>query len=208
VISARFSTRSERNIHVKMKNVQWYSAPRGVFQALAVFAFAILPIMGNDGSSNARQIIDKQLSAAEREVMGVVEAMPANRFDFAPTGGAFKNVRTFGVQARHIGFCLNEVAVALLGETMLPHADQDGPKNLKTKNDIVQYLKDAFAHAHRAIGTLTNENLLEQIADPYVEKLQTTRLDAAGIFLSHTSDHYGQMVEYLRMNNLVPPGHQ
>jgi hypothetical protein len=40
----------------------------------------------------------------------------------------------------------------------------------------------------------------ESIADPYVEKLRTTRLDAAGIFLSHTWDHYGQMVEYLRMN--------
>jgi hypothetical protein len=79
---------------------------------------------------------------------------------------------------------------------------------LTSKEDIVKYLKDAFAHAHKAIGTLTNENLLEQIRDPYVEKRRTTRLDAATIFLSHTWDHYGQMVEYLRMNNLAPPGHQ
>jgi hypothetical protein len=63
-------------------------------------------------------------------------------------------------------------------------------------------LKDAFAHAHRAIGTL------DPIRDPYVEKLRTTRLDAAMIFLSHTWDHYGQMVDYLRLNNLVPPRHQ
>ena len=55
---------------------------------------------------------------------------------------------------------------------------------------------------------LTNGNLLEEIADPYVENLRTRRLDAAGIFLSHTWDHYGQIVEYLRMNNLRPPGHQ
>jgi hypothetical protein len=55
---------------------------------------------------------------------------------------------------------------------------------------------------------LTNENLLEQIADPYTENLRITRLDAAGIFATHTYDHYGQIVEYLRMNNLVPPGHQ
>jgi hypothetical protein len=193
---------------MKVKRFRWCRAPRSVFGGMAVLAFATLPIMGNDGSPSARQVLDKQLSATEREVMGVVEAMPANRFDFAPTDGAFKNVRTFGVQARHIGFCLNEVAVALLGEPMLPHADQEGPKNLKSKNDIVRYLRDAFAHAHRAIGTLTKENLLEQISDPYVEKLQTTRLDAAGIFLSHTWDHYGQIVEYLRMNNLVPPDHQ
>jgi len=169
---------------------------------------AALPMIGADVSPNARQIFDKQLEASEREVMAVVETMPVKKFDFVPTEGAFTYVRPFGVQARHIAFCLNEVATALLGEPMLPHADQEGPRNLTSKEDIVKYLKDAFAHAHRAIGTLTNENLLEQIRDPYVEKLRTTRLDAATIFLSHTWDHYGQMVEYLRMNNLVPPGHQ
>jgi DinB superfamily len=167
-----------------------------------------LPMFGADVSPNATQIFDKQLGASEREVMAVVETMPASRFDFVPKSGAFTYVRTFGVQARHIAFCLNEVATALLGEPMLPHTDQEGPRNLSSKEDIVRYLKDAFAHAHKAIGTLTNENLLEQIRDPYVEKLRTTRLDAATIFLSHTWDHYGQIVEYLRMNNLVPPGHQ
>jgi len=167
-----------------------------------------LPVFAADVRPNAKQIFDKQLDASEREVMAVVETMPANRFDFVPQSGAFTYVRTFRVQARHIAFCLNEVATALLGEPMLPHTDQEGPRNLNSKEDIVRYLKDAFAHAHKAIGTLTDENLLEQIRDPYVEKLRTTRLDAATIFLSHTWDHYGQIVEYLRMNNLVPPGHQ
>jgi len=175
---------------------------------LTLVALSVLPIMGADISPSARQIFDRQLSSTEREVMELVETMPAEKFSFAPREGAFKNVRTFGVQARHMGFCLNEVAIALLGEPMLPHTDQEGPKNLTGKDEIVKYLKDAFAHAHRAIGTLTNDNLLEQIADPYSGKLRTTRVDAAGIFFWHTYDHYGQMVEYLRMNNLAPPGHQ
>jgi hypothetical protein len=165
-------------------------------------------MFGAGASQSARLIFDKQLTAAEGEVMAIVETMPASKFGFAPTEGSFTHVRTFGVQARHIAFCLNEVATALLAEPMLPHADQEGPRDLTSKEDVVKYLKDAFAHAHRAIGTLTNENLLEQIRDPYVEQLRTTRLDAATVFLSHTWDHYGQMVEYLRMNNLVPPGHQ
>src|SRR5215831_212883 len=177
-------------------------------RSILTWLLAGLPMFGADVSPNAKQIFDKQLGASEREVMAVVETMPANRFDFIPKSGAFTYVRTFGVQARHIAFCLNEVATALLGEPMLPHTDQEGPRNLTSKEDIVRYLKDAFAHAHKAIDTLTNENLLEQIRDPYVEKLRTTRLDAATIFLSHTWDHYGQIVEYLRMNNLVPPGHQ
>jgi hypothetical protein len=182
--------------------------PLAVFALGAFPMMTALPMMGGDAVPGTRQIFDKQLSAAERDVMELVEAMPANKFNFVPTDGAFKNVRTFGVQARHIAFCLNEVAIALLGEPMLPHPDQEGPRTVTGRDDIVRYLKDAFAHAHRAIGTLTNENLLEPIADPYSEKLRTTRLEAAGIFLSHTYDHYGQMVEYLRMNNVVLPGHQ
>jgi hypothetical protein len=178
------------------------------FGILAVFFLSTLPVAGSNVSPSAREVFDKQFSAVERDVMAVVETMPANKFTFAPTEGAFIHARTFGVQARHIAFCLNEVAIALLGEHMLPHPDQEGPRNLTSKDDVVKYLKDAFAHAHRAIGTLTNENLLEQIRDPYAETLRTTRLDAAGILLSHTWDHYGQMVVYLRMNGLTPPGHQ
>jgi DinB family protein len=178
------------------------------FGACAIIAFGAIPLMAGDTHAGARQIFDKQLSDVEHEVMSVVDTMPADKFNFVPAGGSFKTARTFGVQARHIGFCLNEVAVALLEEPMLPHPDQEGPRNLTSRDDIVRYLKDAFAHAHRAVGTLTNENLLDPIADPYVDKLRTTRLNAATIFLSHTWDHYGQIVEYLRMNGLTPPGHQ
>src|SRR5579862_2216066 len=165
---------------------------------LVVIIAGALPIIGADAPPSARQIFDKQLSATEREIMALVDTMTASKFAFVPTEGSFRHARTFGVQARHIAFCLNEVAIALLDEKMLPHGDQEGPRNLTSKDDIVKYLRGAFEHAHQAIGTLTNENLLEQIPDPYVEKLHTTRLDAATIFLSHTWDHYGQMVEYLR----------
>lgn len=175
---------------------------------VVLFALSVLPLAAAKPSPSARETFDSQLSITEHEVMTLVETMSAEKYNFAPKNGAFTHARTFGVQARHIGFCLNEVAIALLGEKMLPHPDQEGPTNLTSKDDIVKYLKDAFAHAHRAVGTLTNDNLLEPIADPYIEKLRTTRLDAATIFLSHTWDHYGQMVEYLRMNNLTPPGHQ
>src|ERR1043166_1309218 len=83
---------------------------------LSVVALSALPMMGADVSPGARQIFDKQLRATEREVMAVVETMPANKYNFAPTEGAFTHARTFGVQARHIAFCLHEVAIALLGE--------------------------------------------------------------------------------------------
>jgi hypothetical protein len=169
---------------------------------------AALPMFGADPSQSARRIFDMQLNAVEGELMAIVETMPASKFGFAPSKGHLLTREHSGCRPGTLHSVSMKVATALLAEPMLPHADQEGPRDLTSKEDVVQYLKDAFAHAHRAIGTLTSENLLEPIRDPYVQKLRTTRLDAATIFLSHTWDHYGQMVEYLRMNNLVPPGHQ
>jgi hypothetical protein len=172
---------------------------------LTVLALCTLPLFGADPAPDAKQIFDRQLSNTEREVVGLADAMPANKFNFAPTNGDFKGVRTFALQARHIAFEINTVAAALLGEAIPSQEHDNGPDELKSKEEIVRYLKAAFAHAHRAVGTITNTNLLELTANPFNPKGKSTRVDSVGIFFWHTYDHYGQMVEYLRMNNLKPP---
>src|SRR5580692_10682879 len=174
-------------------------------RTLTALTLCALPILAADAAPDARQVFDRQLSGTEREVVGLAEAMPADKFDFAPTNGNFKGVRTFALEARHIAFEINCIASALLGETIPPQDHDNGPDELKTKAQVVQYLKDAFAHAHRAIGTLTNANLLELTANPFDPKGKSTRIASVAIFYWHTYDHYGQMVEYLRMNNLTPP---
>lgn len=177
--------------------------PLLAFCALACLAAA--QVSAADAPPDARQIFDRQLSSTEREVVGLAEAMPADKFGFAPANGNFKGVRTFALEARHIAFELNTVAAALLGEPIPAQDHDNGPDNLKTKDQIVRYLKDAFAHAHRAVGTVNNSNLLEQTTDPFDPKGRRTRVDSVSILYWHTYDHYGQMVEYLRMNGLVPP---
>ncbi len=119
---------------------------------ILVCLVAALPMFGADPSQSVRRIFDKQLTAAEGEVMAIVETMPASKFGFAPTEGSFSHARTFGVQARHIAFCLNEVATALLAEPMLPHADQEGPRDLTSKEDVSQVFEGrlrACAQGHR-----------------------------------------------------------
>ncbi len=121
---------------MKVMKLQRRHAIANLFGGFSVLAFATLPVTGNDGSRGARQIFDEKLTDVEREVTGVAEAMPANRFNFAPTDGAFRKVRTFGAQVRHIGFCLNEVAVALLGEPMLLHADKEVRRILRARKRL------------------------------------------------------------------------
>jgi uncharacterized damage-inducible protein DinB len=173
--------------------------------ALCALTAVATPMTAAEAQPDAKQIFDRQLSSTEREVVSLAEAMPADKFDFAPTSGNFKGVRTFALQTRHIAYEINTVAAALLGEAIPSQEHDNGPDNLKTKDQIVKYLKDAFAHAHKAVGTINNSNLLEQTTDPFNPKGKRTRVDSVSIFYWHTYDHYGQMVEYLRMNGLVPP---
>jgi len=173
---------------------------------LTVTAFCALSAFAAD-APKASEIYDRQLKSTEREVVSLVEAMPADKFGFAPKGGAFDSVRTFALQAKHIAFVIDDVSAAMLGEKN-PSAggpDENGPADLKSKEEIVKYVKDAFTYAHKAMGTLTNENLMGETTDPFNPKGKSPRAASAGIIFWHTFDHYGQMVVYARMNGVIPP---
>jgi len=133
------------------------------------------------------------------------EAMPEDKYDFAPTNGEFKGVRTFAQQIKHVAVVNYIVGAAILGEK--PPVDtngEKGPDSVKTKADIVKFLKDSFAYAHKAVASVNDANGLEPIANPF-SKDKTTRVSLATVFAWHGFDHYGQIVEYLRMNGIVPP---
>jgi hypothetical protein len=73
----------------------------------------------------------------------------------------------------------------------------NGPDNLQSKQQILQYLKDSFALGHKAMATLNNGNALAPLDKlPIAIPSLNTRLALAIFSFSHASDHYGQMVEY------------
>ncbi len=153
------------------------------------------------------KVFEAQLKDMEHEVLPLVEAMPAAKFNFAPTKGEFKGVRTFALEARHIAYVMYEISSAMLGEQnpSTTASNENGPDSLKSKDEIVKYVKDSFAYAHKAVASITTANLLEDTADPFNPKGKRSRMDSASILIWHSYDHYGQMVEYLRMNGIVPP---
>jgi uncharacterized damage-inducible protein DinB len=151
-------------------------------------------------------ILDREISAVEKQILDVAEAMPEDKFNFSPEslnipGADYKGVRTFAVQVRHVAASNYFIWSPLTGDK-LPAGlkDGEGPENLKSKAEIVQFLKDSFALGHRAAATLTVENMSQ---NPGQSK--STRLRLATFGVAHAFDHYGQMVEYLRMNGIVPP---
>ena len=153
--------------------------------------------------------IDREITIIEKEVVEAAEAMPENKFDFSPEklnvpGSDYKGVRTFGEQLKHIAASNYLIWSPITGEKP-PNTVNDGkgPDNMKAKADIIKYLKDSFAFGHRSVATLNSSNLVEPITSS--SGRQTTRLFLATFAPAHAFDHYGQMIEYLRMNGIVPP---
>ena len=152
---------------------------------------------------------DSQLTLVEQEMMGAVKAMPAEKYDFAPSAAIFvpaqktefATVRTFGQQATHVAEANYFFAQIFSG--LKPDVDVQGIEKLTKKEDIVAALAGSFAFAHKAMATLTPANSFEVIKSP--EPGFATRATLASFCVSHGFDHYGQMVEYLRMNGIVPP---
>jgi uncharacterized damage-inducible protein DinB len=153
-------------------------------------------------------VLDKQLTIVEKEFVEAAEAMPEDKYSFAPTAGEYKGVRTFGEQVKHVGDANYQFYSRILGQPAPSNQDANGSSAVKTKEQILKYLRDSFALGHRAIATITAENAVIPLMDASGKPLQgafSTRLAMASIGCWHSFDHYGQMVEYLRMNGIVPP---
>src|SRR5262249_7327770 len=99
------------------------------------------------------------------------------------------------------------LAAAALGEEPPVDAgDEVGPAAVRTKAEILDYLNSSFAHLSRAIEAIGQTSTTVN-ASP-ISPLKTgevTRTSLVVESLMHACDHYGQMVEYLRMNGVVPP---
>ncbi len=148
---------------------------------------------------------DADLTAFETEMMGLAKAMPAEKYEFVPSaelfkdgaGTDFKTVRGFSAMVKHVAQANYFYAGSFSG--MKPTVDVKAIGALKTKDEIVTALAGSFDFAHKAMATLTPQNAFEGI------KGDDTRASLAGGLMAHGFDHYGQLVEYLRMNGVVPP---
>jgi hypothetical protein len=160
------------------------------------------PLPGNTIS----RVVDAWISNVEREVVPAADALPAEHYGFAPatTLGEFVGVRTFAQQVKHLA--ADNYWMAALITAQEPRVDvskETGPDSVQTKAQIVAYLRGSFAALHAAVATITDVNAVRQVNSP--SEWQTTRLSFAIDAVAHSYDHYGQMVEYLRMNGIVPP---
>jgi uncharacterized damage-inducible protein DinB len=176
---------------------------QAVLLCAAVALGTTLGLAQSGPPTSVKAALDKELSSLERHMVGLADAMPEDKYHFAPTAGKFDGVLDFAGQVNHVTGGINMYAASILGEKSQHGEDAGNAK--QTKAQLMQGLKDAFVHAHKAIASLDDKTLFEPIPPPF-GKDQTTRFSLAVAMVSHPNDHYGQMVEYLRGTGNVPPG--
>ena len=127
-------------------------------------------------------------------VVGLVEAMPEDKWDFKPTPA----VRSF-----------REVVVHLIGENYLFFGRVAGEnlgnpaQNLKTRDELVKALHESYAYGAKVWADLTEEKALQMVEGRGGQKVQ--RWSATLLAIQDNMNHYGNLVVYLRLNGLVPP---
>lgn len=178
------------------------NVPRLIGTCLLVLASSVA-IAQSAKKAESRSIgkeLDVWVTKTEEQLVQAADAMPEEKYGFAPTAGAFDGVRTFAEQVKHLAATNYILASAVLGEKP-PHkeSNESAPGSLKSKAEIMAYLKGSFAYLHRAAAAINGENAEE------IVKFDRTRPGLVVDALLHSFNHYGQIVEYLRMNGIVPP---
>jgi hypothetical protein len=160
-------------------------------------------------SPTVAAVVDKEISNLEGLLVSAAEAMPEEKFNSSPEnlklkGAEFKGVRTFADQIKHVAADNFAIWAPLTGKPEPAGVNSpNGPAEMKSRVEIIRFLKDSFAFAHKAGASTTAENTTDVVE---FRGNQVTRLYLIILAFSHANDHYGQLVEYLRISGIVPPG--
>ena len=139
---------------------------------------------------------------AEGNFLSVAEAMPEDKYSFVPTAGTFDGVRTFAEQVKHVACAQLAFFNEFEGKQPPEDCEKGGHHAAKTKAELIKYLKESFDYGNRVLAKLTAKNALDRVEGRYAGP--NTKLGISVVAVWHITDHYGQIVEYLRMNGIVP----
>ena len=184
---------------------------------LVLLLCGVLPIFGQaakkpitaprekktDIPQSMAESVSNTLQFAEDNLLGISEAMPEDKYNFVPTMGKFDDVRSFGEQVKHVACAQFAFFNEFEGKQPPADCEKGGHDPAKSKAELIKYLKDSYDYGNHVLATLTAKNALDRVEGRYAGP--NTKLGISVTAVWHITDHYGQLVEYLRMNGVVPP---
>jgi uncharacterized damage-inducible protein DinB len=132
---------------------------------------------------------------AKQDILRSADKMPEDKYAFKP----IDTVRSYGQVLAHVADGQYEFCGAAAGKQDTKNIEQTA----KSKADIVAALKSAFAYCDAIYAGMTDAKAAEMI--PAFGGAKITRLSMLDFNVSHTMEHYGNLVTYLRIQGIVPP---
>jgi len=190
---------------------------RSVAALLVIISIALAAVAKSGASQNSAakkpapedvpksiaESISGTLQFTEGNFLALAEAMPEEKYSFIPTGGKFDDARSFGEQVKHVACAQFAFFNEFEGKKPPDDCEKGGHDPAKTKAELIKYLKDSFDYSNGVLATLTAKNALDRVEGRYAGP--NTKLGISVVAVWHITDHYGQLVEYLRLNGIVPP---
>lgn len=123
------------------------------------------------------------------------EKMPEENYNFKPTDA----VRSFGQLIGHVADAQYLFCSAALGETNPAPGIE---KSKTSKADLVAALNAAFSYCDKAYDGLTDVSGVQTVKFFGRDMTKANILTSNGM---HNAEHYGNVITYLRLKNIVPP---
>jgi uncharacterized damage-inducible protein DinB len=121
----------------------------------------------------------------------------------SPQSASSRESAASGKQVKHVACAQFAFFNEFEGKKPPEDCEKGGHDPAKTKAELIKYLKDSFDYSNRVLATLTANNALDRVEGRYAGP--NTKLGISVVAVWHITDHYGQLVEYLRLNGIVPP---
>jgi hypothetical protein len=175
----------------------------GVVLALGM---AVMPVVAQEAAKkeppkpapSPSQAVLEQWNDIGRKLIIIAEDLPEDKYDYKPNPDS----RTFVAQLLHVSASMYYFTDTAMGQK--PRYPDDPKRDeLKTKEQIVAFVKKCVEDGAKAIKTKGDKGLTEAVNDggPHLDRLY----DLAYGLIEHSGEHYGQLVVYYRANGMVPP---
>jgi uncharacterized damage-inducible protein DinB len=164
---------------------------------LGVMTMAVPARAQGQGMDATIASVKTTYDVAKGYVLKAAAQVPEDKYAYQPT----KEVRTMGQLFGHIADASAMICATATGQK--PGAG--GAEKITAKAELQKALAAAFAACDKAIGSVTTANANESVG---LFGMTHTRVGALAFNTAHIFEHYGNLVTYMRLNNMVPPSSQ
>ena len=128
-------------------------------------------------------------------LLSSAEKMSEENYNFKPT----EAVRSYGQIIGHIADVQYTFCSAVMGEK---NPDLKIEKTKTTKADLIAALKESYAYCEKPYYELTDATAAQLVKH---NKTELPKLFLLNSNISHAALHYGNLITYMRLKNIVPP---